>query len=805
MKYGNFDDTHREYVINTPFTPLPWINYLGCQSFFGLISNTGGGYSFYRDARLRRLTRYRYNGVPRDAGGRNFYIDAGGEPWSPAFLPARTRLDSYKCRHGLGYTVFESEKENLAAELTCFVPMDENCEINRLKLTNNAGDAKKVNVVSAVEFCLWDAADDSTNFQRNYNTGEVEVKNGIIYHKTEYRERRDHYAFFGVNRSPDGFDTDRDSFLGPFNGWDKPQAVTAGKSGNTVAHGWAPIGSHRLELDIAAGESVSIIFVLGYIENPKGEKWESPGVINKNRAIDMMNRFSGDEAVDAALGVLKTYWDGLLNRFNVRTGDDKLDRMINIWHQYQCMVTFNMSRSASYFESGIGRGLGFRDSLQDILGFVHMVPERARARILEVAAIQHQDGGAWHQYQPLTKRGNADIGDGFNDDPLWLVGAVSAYLKETGDRSILDESVHFDNTPGTERRMIEHLKRSINYALLRLGPHGLPLIGRADWNDCLNLNLMECETGTSFQTAPNGRSDTAESVLIAAMFIKYGAEYAEICEMRGDDAEKKRITDEVSHMRRAIMENAWDGEWFMRAYDGKGRKVGSRECKEGQIYIEPQGFGVMAGLGHEDGKALRALESVNKRLLTEYGVCLLDPCYSVYNQDLGEISSYPPGYKENGSIFCHNNPWISIAWAELNRPDEAFDIYKRICPAYLEDISDIHRTEPYVYSQTIAGKEAPTAGEAKNSWLTGTAAWTFVNASQYLLGIRPTHKGLMIKPCLPERFQELKITRLFRGVVYDITVKRGAKKGILADGKALEGNIIPIPEGLETVSVTVTI
>ncbi|MDR2571971.1 MAG: glycosyl transferase, partial [Oscillospiraceae bacterium] len=697
-------------------------------------------------------------------------------------------------RHGMGYTVFESSKNNLESELTCFVPVKDNCEINRLVLKNNSDTKKEINIVSAIEFCLWNAADDGTNFQRNYNIGEVEVENNVIYHKTEYRERRNHYAFYSVNQNAAGYDTDLDTFLGKFNDYVSPQAVTNGKSGNTIAHGWSPIACHRLEYTLLPEDEIEIIFVLGYIELPKEEKWDGAaanGVINKRPARELISKYDSSESVKAELAALAEHWDNLLGKFVAETGDEKIDRMVNIWNQYQCMTTFNMSRSASYYESGQGRGMGFRDSCQDLLGFVHMVPERARERILDIAAIQFENGGAWHQYQPLTKRGNADAGMGFNDDPLWLIGCTYAYISETGDYSILDEPVPFENVAGSEKPLFDHLRASFNYTLNNLGPHNLPLIGRADWNDCLNLNCFSDEPGESFQTCANIESQ-AESVFIAGMFVFYGKQFAQLCLKRGNTDEAQKAEVSVKKMSDTILAHGWDGKWFLRAYDSNGDKVGSSECNDGKIFIEPQGMCVMAGVGAKTGQAKKALAAAKEHLTFEYGSCLVYPAYKEYHLNLGEISSYPPGYKENGSVFCHNNPWLSIAETVVGNADEAFEIYRRTCPAYIEDISDVHRTEPYGYSQTIAGKESQSPGEAKNSWLTGTAAWTFVNVSQYLLGILPELDGLRINPCLPERYDNIRIKREFRGATYDISFTRSDDKGLWVDGEKVESGIVPV-------------
>ena len=808
MKYGHFEDARREYVIDTPRTPLPWINYLGSEDFFSLVSNTGGGYSFYRDARLRRLTRYRYNNSPLDQDGHRIYIKDGNTIWNPGWQPTKTELDAYTCRHGLGYTILEGEKNGIAAVQELFVPRGDACEIDRLTLTNRTAAPKTLDVFSYVEFCLWDAMDDSSNFQRNFSTGEVEVEGSAIYHKTEYRERRDHYAVFWTNTPVTSFDTSRDAFCGVYGGPAAPQAVLAGHCSGSIAHGWAPVGAHHFHLTLAPGEQKRIIFGLGYIENPQAEKFTAPGILNKTRAEAMMARYATDAQVDAARKALADYWQELLSGWQLTSGEEKLDRMVSLWNQYQCMVTFNMSRSASYYESGIGRGMGFRDSCQDLLGFVHMIPSRARERILDIAATQFEDGSAYHQYQPLTKKGNRDVGSGFNDDPLWLIAGTTAYLRETGDWSILDESVAFDNDTAKAQPLMEHLRRSFNYTRTHLGPHGLPLIGRADWNDCLNLNCFSAHPGESFQITGPSEGPVAESVFIAGMYVKYGHEYAALCDHLGLTDEAAAARQSIDAVEQAALTAGWDGAWFRRAYDAFGAPVGSRECDEGQIFIEPQGMCVMAGIGLKTGQAAQALKSVEERLDTKYGVVLQQPAYTSYRLNLGEISSYPPGYKENAGIFCHNNPWISCAETVLGHGDRAFAVYKKTCPAYIEDISEIHRTEPYVYSQMIAGRDAPTFGEAKNSWLTGTAAWTFVNVSQYILGIQPTLNGLCIDPCIPHTLTGYTVTRRYRGAIYHICVENphAVQKGVVSvtvNGSAITGNLLPLAKPGETVEATV--
>jgi len=817
MRYGHFDDKNREYVITQPDTPLPWINYLGSEAYFGLISNTAGGYSFYRDARLRRITRYRYNKVPLDYGGRYLYLrdNATGVFWSPSWQPTRTPLDSYTCRHGMGYTVIESSNQRINVETLYFVPLGANLEIWSTTVTNQRDTAADLSLFSLIEFCLWDAQDDSTNYQRNFNIAQVEIENGVIYHKTEYRERRDHFAYFACSEPLAGYDTHRDDFLGPYRGWDKPVVVERGVSTNSEARSWAPIGSHHVKLALQPGESRRVIFVLGYQENPSDQKFDPPDsqIVNKRAVKPILAKYLQPEAVDAAFAELRAYWDGILSIYQVNTPDAATNRMVNVWNAYQCMVTFNMSRSASYFESGVGRGLGFRDSSQDLLGFVHQVPARARERILDLAATQLESGGAYHQFQPLTKRGNDAVGSGFNDDPLWLPLAVVAYLKETGDWGILDAPVPYENKPGTETLLAEHLERALNYTLNNLGPHGLPLIGRADWNDCMNLNVFSAEPGESFQVAPLKKDGTvAESVLIAVLFVLAAKEMAALSKKADSKSKIQNPTfylDAAAKMEETIWAHGWDGAWFLRAYDAFGEKVGSHECAEGQIFIEPQGLAIMAGLGLEDGRAEATLASVNERLATDHGIVVQQPAFSRYYLQLGEISSYPPGFKENASIFCHTNPWIMIGETVAGHGDRAHDYYKRICPAAREDISEIHRCEPYVYAQTIAGRDNPRHGEAKNSWLTGTAAWNYVAITQWILGIRPAYDGLQIAPVIPADWQGFTATRIFRGVTYHITVERqggGNAVALVANGKPVEGDIVPLPApGVKDVTVKVTL
>ena len=824
MKFGHFDDAKREYVITTPRTPYPWINYLGTQGFFSLISNTAGGYSFYKDARLRRITRYRYNNVPIDMGGRYFYINDNGTIWNPGWSPVKTELDAYECRHGMGYTVITGKKNDLKAEVTFFVPQDYDGEVQQVVLTNEGKSDKTFKFWSFAEWCLWDAQDDSNNFQRNFSTGRVEIKDSVIYHKTEYRDRRNHYAFYSVNDKIDGYDTDRDSFIGLYNGFGDPQAVKEGKAYNSFADGWAPIASHYKEITLKAGETKTLVFVLGYVEMPQDQKFEADGkTINKVKALEMIEKFNTPEKFAAGMKDLKAYWDKLLGILTVDTPEDKVNRMVNIWNQYQCMVTFNLSRSASYFESGIGRGMGFRDSNQDILGFVHQIPDRAKERIIDIASTQFPDGGCYHQYSPLTKKGNADIGGDFSDDPLWLILSVSAYIKESGDWSILDEMVPYDNDMSKAQTMLEHLKVSFYRIVNNLGPHGLPLAMRADWNDCINLSCFSDTPGESFQTYTNpkfkaegGYSKVAESVFVAALFTFAGPNYVSILNHVGKKDEAAKAQAEIDKMKKVMMESAWDGNWFIRAYDANGEKMGSKDCEESKIFIEPQGFAIMSDIDKDATE--KTLKAIDENLNCEFGLVLNYPAFTKYHVQYGEISTYPQGYKENGGIFTHNNAWIICAAAYAGKGDQAFKYYSEIAPSYTEETSDIHKTEPYVYGQMIGGKEAGSDignggknyGQGKNSWLTGTAAWNMVAISQYILGIKPDFDGLMINPSIPSSWDGFKATRLFRGAKYNITIKNPnhvckGVKSLVVDGKAIDGCVVPFVEGKKEVNVEITL
>ncbi|HWA88256.1 MAG TPA: glycosyl transferase [Opitutus sp.] len=824
-QYGHFDDARREFVITRPDTPLPWLNMLGQDEFFGLCTQTAGGYSFWKDARMRRLTRYRYNNNPMDNDGRFLYVKQGKSIWNPGWKPVRAKLDAFECRHGLGYSRITGRKDGIEAEQLMFIPPNENLELWKVSVRNQTKKTQRLTLFSFVEFCFYEALNDMTNYQRTYSIGEVEVEGSAIYHKTEYRERRNHYALFGCTRKIDGYDTSRDAFIGVHNGLHDPRAVLAGRCTNSLAHGWNPVGAHQLNLTLKPGAEETFAFVLAYVDQGDLPKFDAPFIINKTKGREILKKYSDVAAIDAAFAALKQRWEELLSAYQAPAVPDKtLQRMVNTWNHVQCMATFNLSRSTSGYETGIGRGMGYRDSNQDVLGFVHLLPDRVRQRLLDIAATQLSDGTCYHQYQPLTKKGNADIGGGFNDDPLWLILAVCSYIRETGDTSILNEPCGYadqvaqasppaSGAGGTPvlPTLHHHLETSIAYTLNNRGPHGLPLIGHADWNDCLNLNCFSKEPNESFQITGDIAGSKAESVMIAGLFLYAARDLAALYRFMGKADDAARLDANYADMLTTVEEQAWDGAWYKRAFDARGNPVGSKTCDEGKIFIESQAWCVLGGAGQANGRAKKALQAVEKYLYKPgLGCALQSPPYSTYHLELGEVSSYPPGYKENAGVFSHNNTWIHIGWAMFGDGERALDYYLSICPAAKKN-HDVYRSEPYVYAQMTASQFSPTPGEAKNSWLTGTGAWSFVTASQYILGVQPDFTGLRIDPCVPKKWKGFTVQRKFRGVTYTITVnnpRRKSKgvKSLVVDGQRIAGNIIPLPTDDRTaVNVEVTL
>jgi cellobiose phosphorylase len=778
MKYGYFDDKNREYVITRPDTPLPWINYLGVDKYCGLMSNTAGGYSFYGDAAQRRLLRYRYNNVPSDRPGRYIYVrdNEKEDYWSASWQPTNKDLKKYKyeCRHGLSYTKIKAEYSGIQTEATYFVPVGAAHEVWRIKVKNNSAKPRKMSLFTYVEFCLWDALNDMTDYQYNLNIGRTEFKNNAMYHTTLYNMHKHQFAYFWADKKVASYDGVRQDFTGPYRGEANPIAVERGKCSNKLAVGWAPFGGLHINVNLKAKEEKEVTFVLGYCDNMGQEE-------------KVFANYSKKGAVDEALKTLAGYWDNNLNKYQCETPDANVNSMVNVWNQYQCMTTFNWSRSASYYEAGGERGMGFRDSNQDTLGFVHMIPNKVHDRLVDIASVQFPEGRAHHGYSPLTKKGSRE---GYGDDHLWLVQAVHNYIKETGDIKFLDEIVPYND--GSKGKMYEHVQRAVEYSWNNTGHHGLPKAGFADWNDCLNLS---------------GPKGMGVSVMIACQFVLGANLLSELAKHSGRVLDVEKYKNMADEMKDRINKKAWDGEWYMRAFDDNGAPVGTSATKEAKIWLESNTWAVMTGVAEGD-RAEITLDSIKKHLDTKYGIVLFDPAFTEYHPELGYVSVFPPGLKENAAIFCHTNPWAMVAEAMTGRAANAFKYWKTIAPAANNEIADTHWTEPYVYSQMIAGKAHKDFGQAKNSWLTGTAAWNFVAISQYILGVRATFDGLMIDPCIPSAWKGFTVSREFRGVKYNFTVKnpnkssKGVKK-MTVDGKEIKGNVVPTAKGKSEVNVEV--
>ena len=778
MKYGFFDDKNREYVITRPDTPLPWINYLGVDKYCGLMSNTAGGYSFYGDAAQRRILRYRYNNVPSDRPGRYIYIRDNDKEdyWSASWQPTNKDLKKYKyeCRHGLSYTKIKAEYSQIQSEATYFVPVGAAHEIWRIKLKNNSSKPRKMSLFTYVEFCLWDAMNDMTDFQYNLNIGRTEFKNNAMYHTTLYNMHKHQFAYFWADKKVASYDGVRQDFTGPYRGEANPIAVERGKCSNTLAVGWAPFGGLHINVNLKAKEEKEVTFVLGYCDDMGKEE-------------KVFEKYSKKGAVDQELKTLAGYWENNLQKYQCETPDPTVNSMVNVWNQYQCMTTFNWSRSASYYEAGGERGMGFRDSNQDTLGFVHMIPNKVHDRLVDIASVQFPEGRAHHGYSPLTKKGSRE---GYGDDHLWLVQAVHNYIKETGDIRFLDEIVPYND--GSKGKMYEHIQKAVEYSWNNTGYHGLPKAGFADWTDCLNLS---------------GPKGMGVSVMIACQFVLGANLLSELAQRSGRVLDVEKYKNMADEMKDRINKKAWDGEWYLRAFDDNGTPVGTNESKEAKIWLESNTWAVMTGVAEGD-RAEITLDSIKKHLDTKYCIVLFDPALSEYHPELGNDSVFPGGLKENAAIFCHTNPWAMVAEAMTGRAANAFKYWKTIAPAANNEIADKHWTEPYVYSQMIAGKAHKDFGQAKNSWLTGTAAWNIVAISQYILGIRETFDGLMIDPCIPSSWKGFTVSREFRGTKYNFTVKNPSKasKGIKkmsVDGKEIKGNIVPIEKNKKEVNIEV--
>ena len=770
LDYGYFSRNDKEYVITKPDTPTPWINYLSNSEYCAIISNTAGGYSFHIDPKDRRVLRYRYNNLPLDRPGRYIYIrdNKTGDYWSPTWQPVAKELSGYQCVHGLGYTRISSAYSGIEAEITFFVPLDENLEIWKLTLRNASREGRVLTVFSYAEFCLWEASRDQTDLQSIQGLGIARYEEDAIFYS--FFDVSTGYAFFASSGRVTGQDCNREKFIGLYRDESNPAAVERGQCFSSETRGGNPIAATSNLVKLGFGEAETIIFVLGVAKE-------------KSEAKRYIEKFRKETNVDAEFQRLREYWDVYLNSLHVNVPDKEFNTMINVWNQYQCKTTFDWSRYVSFYETGIGRGMGFRDSNQDTLGVVHAFPRRVRQRILDLAKNQFESGRAYHIYYPLTGEGGfpyyvKERMRFFSDDHLWLILSVCEYIKETGDITVLDENVKFVEGPSAS--LYEHLKRSIDFTLNNMGNHGLPLLGTADWNDPLSLP---------------GPNDAAESVWTAMLFHKVLLELRELCNEYKRKKDAQKFAAIANRTKNHLNKTAWDGHWYFRAYDDLGNLIGSSRCKEGRIYLNAQSWAIISQIAPRE-RAVQCMNSARKHLDTKYGIRLLAPAYSRYYPEIGALTSYVPGLKENASIWSHANAWAILAECMLGRGDQAYEYYKKLAPPTKNRMAEIHEAEPYVYAQTIAGKDHPNFGAARQSWLTGTAAWMFKVATNWILGIRPQYHGLLVDPCIPKDWTEFEITRDFRNSIYEIRVRNPdhVSKGIkdvTVDGKKSKTSLIP--------------
>ncbi len=773
MDYGYFSEENREYIITRPDTPTPWINYLNNGKYCAMVSNTGGGYSFYIDPKEKRILRYRYNNIPVDRPGRYLYLRNRdtSEYWSPTWQPTMKKLDDYKCAHGLGYTKISSSYQGIISEVLYFVPPKDDLELWILTIKNGTSKLKNLDLFSYAEFCLWDADGDQKDLQYNQNIAVSkydEEINSIVYNLFSLLNG---LVFFYSSNKIEGYDGDRESFIGNYRSEKNPIGVEKGVCSNSIALGGNPIAATSSKITLKPNETKKVIFLLGVSHN-------------KTKIKESISKYDNIDNIESSFKELKNNWNNYLKGFESNTPDKNFNLIVNTWNPYQCKITFDWSRYVSFYETGIGRGIGFRDFNQDTLGVCNRLPKKVRQKLLITAGIQFESGSVYHLYYPLTKKGDFPnyINQHqrfFGDDHLWMVFALSNYIKETGDYSILKENVPY--VEGTVENMYEHLKRAIGFTKNHIGPHGFPLIGTADWNDSLQLH---------------GPHKQGESIMIAMQYHKALLDLYEIAkhiDINDDCLEFKKLADEMKYL---LNKKAWDGEWYIRAYDDDGTVIGSHKNEEGRIFLNTQSWSVYSGIASEE-RALKCMNSVRKYLVTDYGIKLLNPPYSCFYPKFGGISSFVPGLKENGSIFSHTNPWAEIAECILGRGDYAYEYYNKISPTTKNNMADIHRAEPYVFAQMITGNDHPKFGNARNSWLTGTAAWTLKAATDWILGIRPEFKGLLIDPCIPESWKGFSVIRNYRNSIYKINIQNPdhISKGIQeisVDNKNINGNLIPI-------------
>ena len=785
--YGYFDDAAREYVIENPKTPVKWINYIGTLKFGGIVDHTGGSLLCKGDPALNRIVKYIPQLPDADFKGETLYIrikqqDGSYKVFSPFYVPTLDKYDLYECHVGLGYQRIISEFYGIRTVVTIFVPPGAEIAVRKIEVSNVSSETLELDVIPVVEYTHFDALKQYTNADWVPQTMMVDAEKDedgyVLLRQYAFMKKEFENNFFTSNYPVDSFQTDRKLFLGEngYGGWKNPVELQNEKLSDYEARRGDVISAllHKLG-ELKPGESKCVITQLGQA---------APSAIN-----EMVKKYRSEEEVDKAFEDLGAFWDEYLSKATFELPDAPMNAMVNIHNPRQCHTTLNWSRYLSLYQLGLGaRGLGFRDSSQDVMGVLAGASEDAKELIRKLLSVQNPDGSAMHQFFPLTMEANeGDSREGgtknyYGDDNLWIILSVCAYLKETGDYDFLNEEISFyDKELPVEKRekgtVLDHLKRSLAFTKSNTGQHGLPLLGFADWNDTVNLE------------------GDAESTFIACLYGKALLEMISLMEYLGDEDQAGQYKNDHAAMKEVVNRSCWDGEWFIRYFEEDGSPIGSHINSEGKIYTNAQSWPIIAGFADEE-RAKTALASVHKMLNTQFGIKLSTPGYNGFDPTKGGVSTYPPGAKENGGIFLHSNPWVMIAETLVGNGERAFQYYDQINPASKNDIIDRYECEPYCYPQNILGDEHPQFGLARNSWLSGTSSWCYQASTQYILGIRPEHAGLAVDPCIPSSWDGYKAVRKCRNATYRIEIKNPDKvskgvKSVVVDGKQLDSNIVP--------------
>ncbi|MGL1958469.1 MAG: glycosyl transferase [Colwellia sp.] len=789
QEYGYFDDANKEYVLTTPKTPIKWANYVGTLDFGGLIDCTGGSLICKQDPALNRITKYIAQMPQSEFKGSTIYVRVktteGYQIFSPFFAPTLTPLDKFECRVGLSYNRWTVEAHGVRIQITIFVPQGSHTLAQDIQVTNISDDVLEVDVIPVYEFTHFDALKQLVNADWVPQTMTVKAhqqdSGHLVLEQYAYMKRDIAINYVSCDRPVDSFDGDRRKFLGDneFGSWAHPLSLD---------------NEHLTNSECDRGDNIAALMIkLGQLSPKQTERTitQLGQADSITAAQSEIERYRDHTNIDAAFAELGGFWQDYLQTMVVDTPDAAMNSMLNVHNPRQCHTTKNWSRYLSLYQLGYGaRGIGYRDSSQDLLGVMAHMPEEAREFVERLLSVQNPNGSAMHQYFPLTMEANegdsrdeAHLPDYYGDDHLWSVLAVCQYLKETGDLAFLNKPIPFySKTLALAEReqgsVFEHMLRALDFTWNNIGQHELPLLGFADWNDTVNL--------------PTG----AESLFVANLFGKAIIELSEVCIAIDDQTNLDKIQGYHAQMKARVNQHAWDGEWWVRYFTEKGEPIGSAKNQHGSIYTNGQSWPVISGFAEGD-RMKTGLQSVFDKLNTKYGIKLSGPGYNGFDPELGGVSTYPPGAKENGGIFLHSNPWVMIAETIAGNGDRAFEYYNQINPASHNDNLNIFESEPYCYPQNILGDEHKQFGMGRNAWLSGTSSWTYVAGTQHILGIQPRLEGLRIDPCIPKAWDGFKVSRVFRGAKYLIEVcnPQHVSKGVVRmelDGKLIEGNTLPL-------------